>query len=264
MRSWRSGRSRRDCTEAVGASRNRSNSGSTEEPASAVAGGSSDLPTSSFPDLIRRFLGLSGSVDQRGAVLGSLLSAAGVSGAGGVPAPAAQVTSAAPVPCSSAVPAPGVLTPTGAASVTASPGRCELARESSSPKQHCRRSSGRERSNSGGKRGRGRSPSPARSACLASASASSSSESSASEVRVSAAPPPPSSLPGAGGGRSGSDHSVSGRARSSQPGPSGLGSGERAALTGPARRFAVSLPPLLRVRRRMTVIVYLVRRLGPR
>ena len=60
-------------------------------------------------------------------------------------------------------------------------------------------------------------------------SASSSSESSDSEVRVSAMPPPSSRRPCAGGGRSWSDRSASGRARSPQPGPSGLGSGERAA-----------------------------------
>ena len=221
--SWRSGRRRWDREEAVGASCDRGNSGLTEEPAPAVAGGSSDLPLSSFPDLVRLFLGLSGSVDQRGAVLGSLLSAAGVTGAGGVSAPAAPVTSAAPVACSSAVPAPGVLTPAGAASATASPGRCERACESSCPER-------RERSRSGGKHGGGQSPSPACSARLASASASSSSESSASEVRVSVMPLPPSSRPGAGGGRFGSDRSASGRARSPQPGPSGLGSGERAAL----------------------------------
>ena len=87
-----------------------------------VASDFSGLPTSSFLDLVRLFLGLSGSMDQQGTVLGSLLSAAGVTSAGGVPAPAAPVTSAAPVACSSAVPAPGVLTPTGAASGTASPG----------------------------------------------------------------------------------------------------------------------------------------------
>ena len=40
---------------------------------------------------------------------------------------------------------------------------------------------------------------------------------------------PPSKRPGAGGGRSGSDSSASGRGRSFQPGPSGLGSGMRAA-----------------------------------
>ena len=99
------------------------------EPAPAVAGGSSVLPTFSFPDLVRLFLSLSGPVDQRGAVLGSLLSAAGVTGAGGLPAPAAPVTSAAPVACSSAVPTPGASTPAGAASATASPDRCERARE---------------------------------------------------------------------------------------------------------------------------------------
>ena len=52
-------------------------------------------------------------MDQRGAVLRSLLSAAGVTGAGGLPAPAAPVTSAAPVACSSAVPASGASTPAG-------------------------------------------------------------------------------------------------------------------------------------------------------
>ena len=57
----------------------------------------------------------------------------------------------------------------------------------------------------------------------------SSSESSDSEERVSAMPPPPSSHPGAGGGRSESDRSASGRSHSPHPGLSGLGSGEQAA-----------------------------------
>ena len=43
-------------------------------------------------------------------------------------------------------------------------------------------------------------------------------------------PPPPSRRPGAGGGRSESTRSASGRACSPQPGPLGLGSGVRAAL----------------------------------
>ena len=157
-----------------------------------VAGGSSVLPTSSLPDLVRLFLSLSGPVDQRGAVLGSLLSAASVTGAGGLPAPAALGTSAAPVACSSVVLTPGVSTPADSASATASPGRCENARESSRPERRRRRSSGRERSHSGGKRGRGRSPSLAHSAHSASVSASPSAESSNSEERVSAMPPPPS------------------------------------------------------------------------
>ena len=191
-RSWRPERSRQDREEAVVASRDRGNSGSTVEPAPAVAGGSIPLPTSSFPDLIRLFLSLSGSVAQRDTLIGSMLSAAGVTGAGVLPGPAAPVTFAAPVACSSAsVPAPGVSTPAGAASATASPGRCENARESSRPERRRRRSSGRERSRSGGKLGRGRSPSPARSARSASVSASSSSASSDPEERVSAMPPPP-------------------------------------------------------------------------
>ena len=85
-------------------------------------GGSTALPTSSFPDLIRPVLSLSWSVDQRDAVLGSLLSAAAVACAGGVPAPAATVPSAAPVACLSSVPAPGASIPAGAASATALPG----------------------------------------------------------------------------------------------------------------------------------------------
>ena len=149
---------------------------------------------SSFPDLVRLFLSLSGSVAQRDAAIGSMLWAAGVTGAGELPGPAAPVTSVAHVACSSAsVLAPGVSTPIGAATATASPGRCEHARESSRPERHHKCSSGRERSRSGGKRGRGWSPSPARSARLASASASSSFESSLdTKERVSAMPPPSS------------------------------------------------------------------------
>ena len=65
-RSWRPGRSRRDREEAVVASCDRSNSRSTVEPAPAVAGGSIPLPTSSFTDVVRLFLSLSGPVAQRG------------------------------------------------------------------------------------------------------------------------------------------------------------------------------------------------------
>ena len=222
-RSWRLGQSRRNRAEAVDASRNRGNCGLTVEPAHAAAGGSTALPTSSFPNLVRLVLSLSGSVDQWGVVLGSLLSAAAVTGAGGVPAPAATVPSAAPVACSSSVPISGAPTPAGSAPVTTSSSRHERAQKSSRPEKRHRQSSGRERSRSGGKRGGGRSPSPTRSAHLASVSASSSSESSDSEGRVSAIPPPPSSRPGAGG-----DRSASGRACSPQAGPSGLGSGVQA------------------------------------
>ena len=152
-RSWQPGQSRRDREEAVLASRDRNNSGSTVEPAPAVAVGSIPLPTSSFLDLVRLVLSLPWSVAQRDVAVGSLLTAAGVTSAGVLPGPAALVTSAAPIACSSAsVPAPGVVTPASAASATASPGRCERARESSRP-ERC--SSGRERSRSGGKRGRG-------------------------------------------------------------------------------------------------------------
>ena len=183
---------------------------------------------SSFPDLVKLFLSLSGPVAQRDVAIGSMLLAAGVTGAGVLPGPAATVTSVAPVVCSSAMPAPSVSTPAGAASATASPGRCERARESSRPERRHRRSSCRERSRLGGKHGKGRSPSPARSARSASVSASFS-ESSDTEERVSAMPPSPSRRSGVGGGRSKSDHSVSGRDRSPRPGPSGLGSGERSA-----------------------------------
>ena len=187
-RSWQPEQSRRDREEAVVASCDRGNSGSTVEPAPLVAGGSIPLPTSSFLDLVRLFLSLSGPVVQRNVAVGSLLLAATATGAGVLPGPATPVPSAAPVACLSAMPAPGVSAPTGAAS----PGRCEHARESSRSERSCRRSSGRERSHSGGKCGKGQSPSPARSARLASVSASSSSESSDSEKRVSAMPPPPS------------------------------------------------------------------------
>ena len=174
-------------------------------PAPAVASGSSALPTSSLPDLVRLFLSLSGTMEQLGAVLGSLLSAAAVTGAGGVLAPTTPVPTAAPVACLSTVPAPGASTPAGAASVTASPGRCECAQEFSRPEKRRRQLSGRERSHSGRKRGGGRSPSPARSDRSDSTSDSSSSESSDLEVRVSMIPPPFSRRPGAGGGRSGGD-----------------------------------------------------------
>ena len=117
---------------------------------------------SPFPDLVRLFLSLSGLVTQRDATIGSLLSAAVVTGAGVLLSPTALVTSAVPGACSSvSVPALGVASPSSAACATTSPGRCECARESSCPERHRRLSSGREKSHSGGKRGRGRSPSPA-------------------------------------------------------------------------------------------------------
>ena len=138
------------------------------EPAPAVAGGLHSSSHILFPGPRQAVPQPVWAMAQRDAAVGSLLLAAGVTGAGVLPGPAAPVTSAAPVACLSAsVPAPGVVTTAGAASATASPGQCE----------RCRRSSGRERSCSGGKRGRGRSPSPAHSARLASVSASSSSES---------------------------------------------------------------------------------------
>ena len=75
-------------------------------------------------------------------------------------------------------------------SATASPSRCEHARQASCPGKRRRHVYGRGRSRSGGKHGRGRSPSPAHSAHSASVSASSSSESLDSEEKVSALPPP--------------------------------------------------------------------------
>ena len=69
-RNWRPGRSCRNHKEAVVASRDRGNSGSTVEPVPTVAGGSIPLPTSSFPDLVWLFLSLSGPVAQRDAAIG--------------------------------------------------------------------------------------------------------------------------------------------------------------------------------------------------
>ena len=91
----------RDHAEAVVASQDRGDSGLTVAPAPAVAGGATAFPTSSFPDLVRLVLSLPGSVEQRGAVLGSLLSTADVTGVGGVPAPASLVPASATVACSS-------------------------------------------------------------------------------------------------------------------------------------------------------------------
>ena len=121
-RSWRPGRGCRDRGEAVVASRDRGNSGSTVEPAPAVAGDSIPLSTSSFPDLVRLFLSLLGPLTQWDATIGSLFSAAGVIGAGVLLRPTAPMTSAASVACSFAsVPAPGVVTPASAASVVTFP-----------------------------------------------------------------------------------------------------------------------------------------------
>ena len=123
-------------------------------PAPAVAGGATALPTSSFPDLVRLVLSLSGSMEQRDAVRGSLLSTAAVTGAGSVPAPAAPVPTAATIVCSPLVPTLSGSTSAGAASATASHGRCEHAQESSCPERRHGRLTGRERSLSGGKRGK--------------------------------------------------------------------------------------------------------------
>ena len=141
-------------------------------PAPAVAADATALPMSSFPDLVRLVLSLSGTVEQRGAVLGSPLSTAAVTGAWGVPALAAPVPTAAAIACLPSVPAPDGSTSACAASVTVSHGRCERAQESSRPERCHGRSTGRERSRSNGKRGKGRSLSPACSARSASASAS--------------------------------------------------------------------------------------------
>ena len=109
-----------------------------------------------------------------------------------LPVLAAPVTSAAPVACSSAsVPAPGVVSSAGAASATGSPGRHERARVSPRSERRLKRSSGRERSLLGTKRGKGWSSSPARSARLARASASSLFASSDADERASVMPPPP-------------------------------------------------------------------------
>ena len=55
------------------------------EPAPAVAGSSIPQLTPSLPDLSRLFLSLSGSLAQRDAAVGSLFTAAGVTGAGVLP-----------------------------------------------------------------------------------------------------------------------------------------------------------------------------------
>ena len=58
------------------------NSGSTVEPAPAVAGSSIPRLTPSLPDLARLFLSLSGSLAQLDVDVGSLFTASGVTGAG--------------------------------------------------------------------------------------------------------------------------------------------------------------------------------------
>ena len=103
---------------------------------------------------------------------GMQLRAATSSGAVSLPGPAAPVPVAAPSTCLSAsVPAPGGGSPAGVASTTGSPGRRECSRESSRSERRYRRTSSRERSQSGKKRPEGRSPSPARSSRLAHSSA---------------------------------------------------------------------------------------------
>ena len=170
-----------------------------------------------------RQLSLSGSLAQWDVVVGSLFSAAGVTGAGVLPGPAAPVMSAVPFACSAAsVPTPGVAFPAGAASATGSAGRHELAWESPCSERRRRRSSDREMCRSGKKCGEGRSPSPARSSRLARACASSASDASEKASAI-----PPLDVAGVGGCRSRGDCLASDRDRSLHPGPSGLGLGSR-------------------------------------
>ena len=106
-----------------------------------VAGGFAPLPAPSLQDLARLFLSLSGPFAQRDAVGASLFSAAGVTGAGALPGPAALVMSSAHLACASAnVPASGVVSSAGAASATSSSGR-HKGKLGSLPERHCRRSS---------------------------------------------------------------------------------------------------------------------------
>ena len=215
----------------------RGNSGSRVESVPGVAGSSIPRPKPSLQDLARLFLSLLGSHAQWDAIVGSAFSAAGISGAGVLPGPAAPVTSAAPSACSSAsVLAPGVDSPAGAASATSSAGRHERAWESPCSGRRCWRSSIREESRSSKKRREGRSPSPACSSRLVRASSSLFASSDAGE-KAGAMPPPPAGRPGVDGGRSGGDRSASGRDRSPQPGPAGLGSGLQSSLVAEQSRL---------------------------
>ena len=161
--------------------------------------------------------------------MGSAFSAAAISGAGVLPGPATPEPSAAPSACLFVcVPAPGVGSPTGAASATGSASQHEHAWEFPRCERHRRRLSSWERSRSGKKRCGGRSPSPAGSSPPALPSASSSSPSSVADVQEGAIPPPPAGRSGMGGGRSESD-------RSPRPSPSGLGLGSRSSpVAGPS------------------------------
>ena len=85
------------------------------EPAPAVAGSSIPWLMPFLPDLARLFLSLSESL----ADVGSLFSAAGVTGAGVLPGPTTPMLLAAPFVCSSAsVPTLSMVSPAGAASAT--------------------------------------------------------------------------------------------------------------------------------------------------
>ena len=93
-----------------------------------VVGGSAPLLTPSLQELTRLFLSLSGPFAQRVAVGASLFSVAGITGAGSLPGPAAQVTSSDPLAGASvSVPASGVVSFAAAASATGSSGRRERA-----------------------------------------------------------------------------------------------------------------------------------------
>ena len=152
--------------------------------------------------------------------MGSMFSAAGVSGAGMLPGPAAPERSTAP---SASVPALGVGSPAGAAAATGSAGRHERAWESPRSEWRHRHSSSGERSQSGTKHREGRSPSPAYSSRPARPSASSSSASLDAGVQAGVMPPPPAGRPGVDGNCSGGDCSASGRGCSPRPGPLGPG-----------------------------------------
>ena len=151
--------------------------------------------------------------------------AAGVTGAGALPGPAAPVTLSALLACTSgSVPVSGGMAPASAASLS---GQHECTLESPHSEWRRWRLSSVGRCCLGEKHCRGRFPSPARFSRLARASISFSTASSDAGEQEAVMPPPSSGLLGVGGGRPGPGCSALGCDRSPQPGPSGLGSGLR-------------------------------------
>ena len=215
-----------------------------------VVGGTVAALPSAVQDLARFFLSLTGYSSQGvvGSTAGASVPASGVGvqlcpsapGGGAVASCAAASTSAlAARPSSMSAAVPG------------SSGRQQREEELSRPSRRCRRSSSGGTGRASNKRPRVRSPSPVRSSRRREASDRSSSGSS-EEDRAESPPPSAGCVPG---GTPGDSRPAPVDDRSPRPGPWAGGRGLPPLRIGIAQVLAVICPPLLRVRRTMTVLV---------